>query len=133
MFTIIRKTAWAVGIMLLATSACKRDNDIAMMPATPGAPRPDTTIPSGTAFSSKYSMYFLFRDEYLWNDVIPDSSTFKPNSFSNLQDMFTALISYKKNSADRNMDKYGFLDKGATASEINEGLTSDFGMGGKIQ
>jgi C-terminal processing protease CtpA/Prc len=133
MYTIFRKTAWAAGIVLLTISACKRDHDAEMTPPkapTPSAPHSDTT--SSTTFSSRDSMYFLFKDEYLWNDVIPDSSTFKPNSFSNLEDMFTALISYKKNTAGKNMDNYSFLDKGATASEIGEGQASDFGIGVKF-
>ncbi|KAA2241510.1 hypothetical protein F0L74_16575 [Chitinophaga agrisoli] len=68
MFTIFRRTALAGGIVLLAISACKKDHNTATAPNAPAGPRPGVT--AGSAFSSGDSMYFLFRDEYLSNDVI---------------------------------------------------------------
>jgi C-terminal processing protease CtpA/Prc len=120
MFTTCRKTAWLAVITLFALGACKKDHGDPVTPITDG--------PSGTAVSSKDSMYFIFKDEYLWNDVIPDSATFKPNSYSSVNAMFNALISYKKDAGGRNMDKYGFLDNGAVAGEIGEGIAGDFGL-----
>ncbi|MBO9591595.1 MAG: hypothetical protein J7599_01720 [Niabella sp.] len=71
-------------------------------------------------------MYFLFRDQYLWNDVIPDSATFRPNSYAKTEDMFNALISFKKQNG-KNLDKYSFLDDGTVAGEIG-GVSGGFGM-----
>ncbi|HEU4553826.1 MAG TPA: S41 family peptidase [Chitinophaga sp.] len=123
MFATFRKTAWAAVIALYALgTACKKDH------GTPVTPITDTTGTGGTIATVNDSMYFIFKDEYLWNDVIPDSATFKPNSYSSLKDMFNALIAFKKNAAGKNMDRYGFLDDGAVAGEINEGIAGDFGM-----
>ncbi len=116
MFATCRKTALGLVIALLALGACKKDHG------------PDVTPIDGGSGSSNDSMYFIFKDEYLWNDVIPDSATFKPSSYSNLEDMFEALASYKKNADGGFMDKYSFLDRGAIAGEINEGIAGDFGF-----
>jgi len=120
MFTICRKTAWAAAICLFILGACKKDHGPDITPVTDDSGKPTVND----------SMYFIFRDEYLWNDVIPDSATFKPNSYSNLEDMFDALISYKRNAQGEYMDKYkySFLDRGAVAGEIEEGIAGDFGL-----
>ncbi|GAA0531425.1 S41 family peptidase [Chitinophaga japonensis] len=118
MFTICRKTAWAAAICLFILGACKKDHGPDITPITDDTGKPTVND----------SMYFIFKDEYLWNDVIPDSATFKPNSYSNLNDMFNALISYKRNARGEYMDKYGFLDNGAVAGEIGEGIAGDFGL-----
>jgi len=117
MFTTCRNTAWVAVISLFVLGACKKDHGEPVKPATDG----------GTAVSSQDSMYFIFKDEYLWNDVIPDSATFKPNSYSNAKAMFTALQSYKKDNG-KNLDHYSFVDKGTVAGEIGEGIAGDFGL-----
>lgn len=119
MLTICRKTAWAAVISLFVLGACKKDHGDPVKPATDGG---------GSSVSAKDSMYFIFKDEYLWNDVIPDSASFKPNSYSSVSTMFNALISYKKDANGKNMDKYGFLDNGTVAGEIDEGVAGDFGF-----
>ncbi|KAA2245025.1 hypothetical protein F0L74_03435 [Chitinophaga agrisoli] len=116
MFATCRKTTWALVITLLALGACKKDHGPAVEPI------------GGGSGSANDSMYFIFKDEYLWNDVIPDSATFKPGSYSNLEDMFEALASFKKNATGGYMDKYSFVDHGAVAGEINEGIAGDFGF-----
>lgn len=121
MLTICRKTAWIAVISLFVLGACKKDHGDPVTPATDDGGR-------GIAVSSKDSMYFIFKDEYLWNDVIPDSATFKPNSYSSLDDMFAALISYKKDAGGNYLDRYGFLDDGSVAGEIGEGVAGDFGL-----
>jgi len=108
--------------LLFLLNACKKDH------GTPVTPITDTTGTGGNIATVKDSMYFIFKDEYLWNDVIPDSATFKPNGYSSLDNLFKALISFKKNAAGKNMDKYGFLDNGTVAGEINEGVAGDFGL-----
>jgi C-terminal processing protease CtpA/Prc len=117
MFTTCRNTAWIAVISLFVLGACKKDHGEPVNPATDG----------GVAVSSKDSMYFIFKDEYLWNDVIPDSATFKPNSYSNAKAMFTALQSYKKDNGN-NLDHYSFVDNGTVAGEIGEGIAGDFGL-----
>jgi C-terminal processing protease CtpA/Prc len=117
MYTICRKTAWAAVISLFILGACKKDHGDPVNPATdePGK-------------SANDSMYFIFKDIYLWTDVVPDSATFKPNSYTNLEDMFNALKSYKKNGTNNNMDHYSVLDDGTIAGEIGEGIAGDFGL-----
>ncbi|MFD1772220.1 S41 family peptidase, partial [Sphingobacterium suaedae] len=102
-----------LGVGLLF-SACKKDHD--------PTPR-EEAVPTAND-----SMYFLFQDQYLWNDVIPDSATFKPSSYSNLPEMFSKLISIKKKVNGQPIDKYSFLDQGRVASAIQEGMANDFGF-----
>lgn len=118
MLTICRKTAWAAVISLFVLGACKKDHGDPVKPATDGG---------GSSVSAKDSMYFIFKDEYLWNDVIPDSASFKPNSYSSVSTMFNALKSYKKDNGS-NLDHYSFLDDGTVAGEIGEGVAGDFGL-----
>jgi len=120
MFATCRNTACTAVITLLALGACKRDHGPDVKPITD---------PPAAAVSSKDSMYFIFKDEYLWTDVVPDSATFKPNSYSNVEDMFDALASFKKDANNKLMDKYSFLDKGTVAGEINGGQAGDYGFG----
>ncbi|HEY0609876.1 MAG TPA: S41 family peptidase [Chitinophaga sp.] len=120
MFTTCRKTAWIAVISLFVLGACKKDHGEPVKPATDGGD-------GGVAVSSKDSMYFIFKDEYLWNDVIPDSATFKPNSYNTASAMFNALKSYKKDNGN-NLDHYSFLDDGTVAGEIGEGIAGDFGL-----
>lgn len=119
MFTICRKTALIAVISLFVLGACKKDHGDPVTPITGDG--------GGTSVTSKDSMYFIFKDEYLWNDVIPDSATFKPNSFSSASAMFNALRSYKKDNGS-NLDHYSFLDDGTVAGEIGEGIAGDFGL-----
>ncbi|MCD2423991.1 S41 family peptidase [Niabella pedocola] len=111
MTTILQRTAFIAALFSLVLVACEKDKPT----------RPENKVPSVND-----SMYFLFRDQYLWNDVIPDSATFRPNSYAKTEDMFNALISFKKQNG-KNLDKYSFLDDGTVAGEIG-GVSGGFGM-----
>ncbi|MCF3110997.1 hypothetical protein LL912_19580 [Niabella sp. CC-SYL272] len=112
MTTILSRTALIAFVCSLVLVACRKNDK-----PTP----PENKVPSVND-----SMYFLFKDQYLWNDVIPDSATFKPNSYAKTEDMFNALISFKKQNG-KNLDKYSFLDDGTVAGEIG-GVSGGFGM-----
>ncbi len=102
-----RWTAWSLTIAL-ALNACKKR---------------DTANPSGNATElSKDTMYYTFKDEYLWTDAVPDYMTFNPRRFNNLQEFFNALVSYKS------LDRYSFLDNGAVAGQLQGGISGDFGF-----
>lgn len=103
---------------LFILGACKKDHGDPVTPITGN--------PSGKATSND-SMYFMFKDIYLWTDAVPDSATFRPNSYTDRKAMFDDLIAYKKNNG-TNMDRYSFVDRGAVAGEIGEGIAGDFGF-----
>ncbi|WP_300600148.1 S41 family peptidase [Niabella sp.] len=109
MTTILNRTALIVSLFSLILAACRKDHT------------PVYKVPSVND-----SMFFLFKDQYLWNDVIPDSATFKPNSYAKTEDMFNALIAFNKRDG-KNLDKYSFLDDGTVAGEIG-GVSGGFGM-----
>ncbi|WP_018630445.1 S41 family peptidase [Niabella aurantiaca] len=113
MTTLLSRTALIAALFSLVLVACRKNDK--------PSPPPEPTVPSVND-----SMYFLFKDQYLWNDVIPDSATFRPNSYAKTEDMFNALISFKKQGG-ANMDKYSFLDDGTIAGEIG-GVSVGFGM-----
>lgn len=113
MTTILNRTALIAAVFLLTLAACRKNDK--------PTPPPESKVPSVND-----SMYFLFKDQYLWNDVIPDSATFKPNSYAKTEDMFNALIAFKKQNGN-NLDKYSFLDDGTIAGEIG-GVSGGFGM-----
>ncbi|MFY0253062.1 S41 family peptidase [Chitinophaga sp. 30R24] len=74
------------------------------------------------------SIFFITKDIYLWTDALPDSTTFKPNSFSTTTAMFDSLITYKKNSSGGNLDRYSFLDDGSTSRALQQGIVGDMGF-----
>ncbi|WP_212000880.1 S41 family peptidase [Chitinophaga sp. HK235] len=75
------------------------------------------------------SIFAAFKDIYLWSDVIPDSATFKPESYTRPVDMFSALIKIKKNNTSgKALDKYSFLDDGTTSRALQEGMVGNVGF-----
>jgi carboxyl-terminal processing protease len=111
---------WAAVVLLSILISCSKSD---RGPVEPGPDNGNNNIPTAND-----SMYFLFKDQYLWTDVIPDSATFKPNSYSSLSDMMNALKSYKKHTNGQNLDKYSFIDNGTTAGIIDGGQAGDFGL-----
>jgi carboxyl-terminal processing protease len=99
--------AWAMVISLFL-SACKKK---------------DTATPPGVAIDlSKDTMFYTFKDEYLWTDVVPDYMTFNPRRFNTLPDLFNALVALKP------LDRYSFLDDGSVAGQLQGGISGDFGF-----
>ncbi|HVI48304.1 MAG TPA: S41 family peptidase [Chitinophaga sp.] len=74
------------------------------------------------------SIYFVFKDIYLWNDAIPDSATFKPESYGSVNAMYEALLQYKKYSTGRPIDKYSFLDDGTTSRTLQGAVAGNVGF-----
>lgn len=116
-------TSLAMGLfMLFLLSACNKDNS-----TTPN--RDDNNNNNnGSGKSINDSIFFISKDIYLWTDALPDSATFRPNSFSSPTDMFNALMSYKKDNANNYLDRYSFLDNGGTSRVLQQGIAGDMGF-----
>ncbi len=99
-------------------SGCKKDK--INKPSEPDTP----TVTA--ADLSKDSLYYLFKDEYLFTENIPSYEIVNPRGSKNLDSLFNKLVAYQTNPTDR----YSFLDKtGSVASEIGQGVSQgDFGL-----
>lgn len=117
----IGKTLLAAAFVIACVSSCKKKDH-------GGGTSPTDSATAATR--SKDTLYFIFKDEYLWADALPDSATFKPRSQDSLQSEVTALKSYKKDSVTptANKDHYTFLDDGAVSNELDNGVSGDFGF-----
>ncbi|CAL1521072.1 S41 family peptidase [Chitinophaga sp. MM2321] len=93
----------------------------------PSCKKRDTPAPQGTG-NINDSIFFIFKDIYLWTDVIPDSATFRPHSYSSTNTMFEALTQFKKNDAGATLDRYSFLDDGTTSRALQEGIVGNVGF-----
>lgn len=82
----------------------------------------------GVTGSVNDSVFFIAKDIYLWNDVLPDSATFKPNQYANPIVLFNALRTYKKDASGNNLDRYSFVDNGGTSRALQEGIAGDMGF-----
>ena len=102
-------TVLMVGIF---TTGCKKNN--------PG-PAPVTAKDL-----SKDTLYYIFKDEYLFTDLIPAYDVLKPRTFANNDSLFAKLTKY----ATAPKDRYSFIDKGGVvASLIGQGVSQgDFGI-----
>lgn len=107
--------------MLFLLSACNKDNNS-------GRNRNPDDNNNGSAKSINDSIFFISKDIYLWTDALPDSGTFKPNSYSTPKAMFKALMSYKKDNANNLLDRYSFLDNGGTSRVLQQGIAGDIGF-----
>jgi len=105
-------------LISLLLAACSKD-----MARNPG----NNPNPGSKAISTNDSIFNIFKDIYLWTDAVPDSATFKPDSYSSPYTMFDSLIGFKKNSRNANLDKYSFLDDGSTA-DVLAGHAGDLGF-----
>ncbi|MBC9931698.1 S41 family peptidase [Chitinophaga qingshengii] len=106
---------WLITGLLLTVliSACKKKDQA----AGPQAPPINDSI------------YSVFKDIYLWTDVIPDAATFKPDNYPTVDSMFNALIHIKKNNTNGdNLDRYSFLDNGTTSRALQGGMLGDMGF-----
>ncbi|MBV8254644.1 MAG: hypothetical protein JO154_18730 [Chitinophaga sp.] len=114
------KSMWrmltAFTLMPLLFAACKKD-----------MARNNGTTPGTGVVSSNDSIYDVFKDIYLWTDAVPDSATFKPDSYSTPFTMFDSLKGFKKNANGANLDKYSFLDNG-TVAQVLSGHAGDLGF-----
>lgn len=110
-FHFIILTVLMVGML---NTSCKKDP-------------PTKAVPVGTAADlSKDSMYYIFKDEYLFTENIPAYDVVNPRASLNNDALFAKLIAYQ--TAPR--DRYSFIDKGGLiASEIGQGVSQgDFGI-----
>ncbi|RFS23377.1 hypothetical protein DVR12_10190 [Chitinophaga silvatica] len=103
------------GLLILSAlfSCKKKESSIDTPPPTNG---------NSGAVTTNDSIFFVTKDIYLWTNVLPDSATFKPNSFSSTRKMFDSLITYES------LDRYSFLDDGTTSRALQEGIVGDKGF-----
>jgi len=90
------------------------------------APKAPAVPVASAADLSKDSLYYLFKDEYLFTDIIPAYDIVNPRASATNDELFAKLIAYETAPADR----YSFIDKGGVvASEIGQGVSQgDFGL-----
>ena len=112
-FHIVILTVLMVGIL---NTSCKKD------PKPPVVTEPVVTA----ADLSKDSLYYLFKDEYLFTDIIPAYDIVNPRASVSNDALFAKLIAYQTAPKDR----YSFIDKGGfVASEIGQGQSQgDLGI-----
>ena len=110
--TLYQLLILAVLMVGIFTTGCKKNN--------PG-PAPVTAKDL-----SKDTLYYLFKDEYLFTDLIPAYDVLKPRTFANNDSLFAKLTRY----ATAPKDRYSFIDKGGVvASQIGQGVSQgDFGI-----
>ncbi|WP_143308652.1 S41 family peptidase [Chitinophaga vietnamensis] len=112
---------WLTASLALALilPACKKNDNS-------GSPNP--TNSGNGKVSVNDSIFFIFKDIYLWTDATPDSATFKPESFSSPVAMFDSLTHYKKDASNNNLDRYSFIDDGTTSRALQGGVVGDMGF-----
>ncbi|MEC5147761.1 S41 family peptidase [Chitinophaga sp. 212800010-3] len=103
-------------------SSCKKGNTTAPDRSGGGG---NGSNPSAKTIND--SIFFITKDIYLWTDALPDSATFKPDSYQSTNAMFEALKQYKRNSNGGQLDRYSFLDDGTT-SRVLQGQAGDMGF-----
>ncbi|WP_343744633.1 S41 family peptidase [Chitinophaga sp.] len=110
-----RRCWLTAGFLFIALlSACKKKDQA-------GPQRPQANIND--------SIFSVFKDIYLWTDVIPDSATFKPESYASVQSMFSSLITMKKNNTNgQPLDRYSFIDDGTTSRALQGDILGDMGF-----
>ncbi|NSL89466.1 S41 family peptidase [Chitinophaga solisilvae] len=102
---------------------------MALLFLLPSCKKKDVTQNPQPSGDIRDSIYFVFKDIYLWSDAIPDSATFRPESYNSVETMFNALIQYKKNNTSGlPLDKYSFLDNGSTSGTLQGGIAGDMGF-----
>ena len=111
LFYLVILTSLIVGIF---STGCKK---------TPSAPAPPVVTAKDL---SKDTLYYLFKDEYLFTDVIPAYNLVNPHSFANNDSLFAKLTRYETAPKDR----YSFIDKGGfVTTQIGQGVSQgDFGI-----
>ncbi|NIG52383.1 S41 family peptidase [Chitinophaga sp. Cy-1792] len=107
----------AFALLSLCFAACKKD-----MATNSGGNKPSSGI-----VSFNDSIFDVFKDIYLWTDAVPDSATFKPDSYPSAGAMFDSLIGFKKDANGANLDRYSFIDDGTT-SKVLSGQAGDMGF-----
>jgi carboxyl-terminal processing protease len=111
LFHLIIMTVLMVGIF---NAGCKKD------------PKP-APVPVVTAKDlSKDTLYYLFKDEYLFTDLIPAYDIVNPRASANNDSLFAKLTRYSTAPKDH----YSFIDKGGSvASQIGQGVSQgDIGI-----
>jgi len=95
-------------------AGCKKDNKSSL------------TAAQAAANLSKDTLYYLFKDEYMFTDVIPAYDVVNPHSFANNDSLFAKLTRYSTTPKDH----YSFIDKtGYVSSVIGGGVSQgDIGL-----
>ncbi|SEW10588.1 S41 family peptidase [Chitinophaga arvensicola] len=106
-------------VLIFLLPACKKNDTPARNRGGDG---------SATTGTINDSIFFIAKDIYLWNDALPDSATFKPNSYATPDKMFAALALYKKDAAGQPLDRYSFVDNGGTSRALQQGIVGDVGF-----
>lgn len=122
-----KKTIFHIAILTvlmlgMLNTSCKKD------PKTPANPIVTPVVPIATpADLSKDSLYYLFKDEYLFTEVIPAYDIVNPRASVNNDSLFAKLTRYVTVPT---KDHYSFIDKqGFVANEIGLGQSQgDFGI-----
>jgi C-terminal processing protease CtpA/Prc len=134
----MRKIFYALCLLsIVIISSCKKEKKVVVTP-----PPNDTTSKPSTFDKIRDSVFLYAKEDYLWYTSLPDSATFKPRSFTGVNDgdaltnELNKLSQYAKNPAtgypyeyyDGVEAKYSFIDNGQTEGELN-GNRGDFGFG----
>lgn len=104
-------------VILTVFFSCKKKTSDEPIP-NPGGDGGGNTTP----LSLQDSIFKITKDIYLWTTDLPDSATFKPNSYSSPFVMFDSLIAKKP------LDRYSFIDDGSTAGALEGGTVGDKGF-----
>ena len=131
----MKKILLCAGALFTLFTACKK--------SSPANENPDPVV-TGTALDLMRDSVFLYaKEDYYWNDGLPDYATFNPRSISGstdlaaLQTEVTKISQYKINpltnkpyeyySPNPGEAKYSFIDDGSASAKLNA-VTGDFGF-----
>jgi carboxyl-terminal processing protease len=133
----MKKILLLAGVLFTLFTSCKKSKPADETP-TP------TTPTTGSALDLMRDSVFLYaKEDYYWNDGLPDYTTFNPRAISGstdlaaLQTEVNALSQYKINpltskpyeyySPSPGQAKYSFIDDGTASGKLNA-VTGDFGF-----
>jgi hypothetical protein len=130
----MKKILLCAGVLFTLFTSCKKSTPV---DETPPAP-------TGSALDLMRDSVFLYaKEDYYWNDGLPDYATFNPRAISGSTDLIAlqtevnTLSQYKINpltnkpyeyySPSPGQAKYSFIDDGTASGKLNA-VTGDFGF-----
>lgn len=129
-------TAFLLGLIFF--TSCKKNKDSSSATTTQTTPATGSTLDL-----MRDSMYLYAKEDYYWNDAIPDYATFNPRSYTGTDDITAlnnelyAISQLKINPATSKAyeysgtvghPKYSYIDEGQSATRLSA-VTGDFGLG----